>query len=88
MERYIVPIFTIIAVVAQFGVRTASIIAIGPLAQLYRVRLEPELRVEQQAGRVVLEAGQFHALGIVFIDGDINHFLDQTGRDAATSRVG
>ena len=88
MVRYIVSIFTIIAVLAQFGVQTASIFAVGPLAQLNRVRFEPELRVEQQAGRIVIEAGQFHALGIVFIDGDINHFLDQTGRDIATSRVG
>ena len=74
MVRYINSIFTIIAVLAQFGVQTASIIAIGPLARLYRVGLEPEHREEHQAGRVVIEAGQFHALGIVFIDGDINHF--------------
>ena len=88
MVRYIVSIFTIIAVLAQFGVQAASIIAVGPLAQLNRVRFEPELRVEQQAGRVVIEAGQFHALGIVFIGGDINHFLDQTRRNTAASRVG
>jgi hypothetical protein len=88
MVRYIVPIFTIIAVVAHFGVQTSSIIAIGPLARLYRVGLEPELRVEQQAGRVVLEAGQFPALGIVFIGGDNNHFLDQTRRNTAAFKVG
>ena len=88
MVRYNVLIFTIIAILAQFGVQTASIIAVEPLAWLDRVGLEPELRVEQQAGRVVIEAGQFPALGIVFIGGDINHFLDQKGRDTATSKVG
>jgi len=55
MVRYIVPIFTIIAVVAHFGVQTSSIIAIAPLARLYRVGLEPELRVEQQAGLLFLK---------------------------------
>ena len=55
MVRYIVTIFTIIAVLAQFGVQTASIIAVEPLARLYRVRLEPELRVEQQAGLLLLK---------------------------------
>ena len=65
-----------------------SIIAVGPLALLNRVRFEPKLRVERQAGRVVIEAGQFHALGIVFIDGDINHFLDQTRRNTAASKWG
>ena len=59
MVRYNVLIFTIIAAVAQFGVQTASMIAVGPLARLDRVRLEPELLAEQQADRVVLEAGQF-----------------------------
>ena len=88
MVRYIVLIFTLIAVKAQFGVQIASIIAAGPLARLDRVRLEPELRVEQQAGLVVIEAGQFHALGIVLIGGDNNHFLDQTRRDTAASKVG
>ena len=55
MVRNNVPIFTTIAVLAQLGVQTASIIAVEPLARLYRVRLEPELRVEQQAGLLVLK---------------------------------
>lgn len=55
MVRYNVPIFTTIAVLAQLGVQTASIIAVEPLARLYRVRLEPELRVEQQAGLLLLK---------------------------------
>lgn len=55
MVRYDVPIFTTIAVLAQLGVQTASIIAVEPLARLYRVRLEPELRVEQQAGLLLLK---------------------------------
>ena len=55
MVRYHVPIFTTIAVLAQLGVQTASIIAVEPLARLYRVRLEPELRVEQQAGLLLLK---------------------------------
>ena len=88
MVRYINSIFTIIAVLAQFGVQTASIIAVGSLAQLNRVRFEPELRVAQQAGRVVIEAGQFPTLGIVFICGDISHFLDQTRRNTAASKIG
>ena len=56
-----VPIFaladtTISLVLAQgCGVQTASIIAVEPLARLYRVRLEPELRVEQQAGVLLLK---------------------------------
>ena len=88
MVRYINSIFTIIAALAQFGVKTASIIAVRSLAQLNRLRFEPELRVEQQAGRVVIEAGQFPALGIVFIGGDNNHFLDQTRRNTAAFKVG
>ena len=55
MVRYVVPIFTTITVLAQLGVQTASIIAVEPLARLYRVRLEPELRVEQQAGLLLLK---------------------------------
>ena len=55
MVRYNVPIFTTVAVLAQLGVQTASIIAVEPLARLYRVRLEPELRVEQQAGLLLLK---------------------------------
>ena len=55
MVRYNVSIFTTIAVLAQLGVQTASIIAVEPLARLYRVRLEPELRVEQQAGLLLLK---------------------------------
>lgn len=55
MVRYNVPIFTTIAVLAPLGVQTASIIAVEPLARLYRVRLEPELRVEQQAGLLLLK---------------------------------
>jgi hypothetical protein len=55
MVRYDVSIFTTIAVLAQLGVQTASIIAVEPLARLYRVRLEPELRVEQQAGLLLLK---------------------------------
>ena len=55
MVRYNVPIFTTIVVLAQLGVQTASIIAVEPLARLYRVRLEPELRVEQQAGLLLLK---------------------------------
>lgn len=55
MVRYDVPIVTTIAVLAQLGVQIASIIAVEPLARLYRVRLEPELRVEQQAGLLLLK---------------------------------
>ena len=55
MVRYNVSIFTTIAVLAPLGVQTASIIAVEPLARLYRVRLEPELRVEQQAGLLLLK---------------------------------
>ena len=55
MVRYNVLIFTTIPVLAQLGVQTASIIAVEPLARLYRVRLEPELRVEQQAGLLLLK---------------------------------
>ncbi len=55
MVRYDVPILTTIAVLAQLGVQTASIIAVEPLARLYRVRREPELRVEQQAGLLLLK---------------------------------
>lgn len=55
MVRYDVPIFTTIAVLAQLGVQTASIIAVEPLARLYRVRLEPQLRVEQQAALFLLK---------------------------------
>ena len=55
MVRYDVPIVTTIAVLAQLGVQTVSIIAVEPLARLYRVRLEPELRVEQQAGLLLLK---------------------------------
>ena len=88
MVRYNVLIFTIIAVLAQFGVQAASMTAVGPLARLDRVRLEPELLTEQEADRVVIESGQFPALGIVFIGGDNNHFLDQTRRNTAASKVG
>ena len=55
MVRYDFLIFTTIVVLAQLGVQTASIIAVEPLARLYRVRLEPELRVEQQAGLLLLK---------------------------------
>lgn len=55
MVRYDVSIISTIAVLAQLGVQTASIIAVEPLARLYRVRLEPELRVEQQAGLLLLK---------------------------------
>ena len=88
MVRYNVLIFTIIAVVAQFGVQAAGMTAVGPLARLDRVRLEPELLTEQEADRVVIEAGQFPALGIVFIGGDNNHFVNQTRRNTAASKVG
>ena len=88
MVRYNVLIFTTIAVVAQFGVQTASMIAVGRLARLDRVCLEPELLAEQQADRVVIEAGQFPALGIVLIVGDNIHFLDQTRCNTAASEVG
>lgn len=88
MVRYNVLIFTIIAVVAQFGVQAAGMTAVGPLARLDRVRFEPELLTEQEADRVVIEAGQFPALGIVFIGGDNNHFVNQTRRNTAASKVG